>query len=293
MQEDTLMDTGTNQTRYSNAKKSQKLGHNQGIGEPPKASGIYQIQCIPTGKIYVGSAINLALRWRLHVRQLTSGKHHNKHLQNAWDCYGSDNFEFAILERVEKHNLLAAEQVWIDKTGCANRDVGFNLYRFAGSPGDTFAQVWHGFVDPEGNEVTISNLSEFCRLNNLDQPSMIRLAQGKSKLKSYKGWTHRNSVRKRPYTKTYDGFIDPEGHSVGPITNLAAFCRERGLDKIHMVAVAHGRLISHHGWTYHGGRQPIERLHLGFVSPDGEHVVITNLAMFVEYKVCILCICIN
>jgi hypothetical protein len=34
---------------------------------------------------------------------------------------------------------------------------------------------------------------------------MNRLAKGKSKLKSYKGWTPRNSVRQREYIKTYDG----------------------------------------------------------------------------------------
>ena len=75
-------------------------------------------------------------------------------------------------------------------------------------------------------------------------------------------------------------FVDPQGSIVGSITNLAAFCREHGLDKTHMVAVAHGRLISHRGWTYHKGRKPVKCLHLGFVSPDGEPVAIVNLAAF-------------
>jgi hypothetical protein len=124
------------------------------------------------------------------------------------------------------------------------------------------------------------NLNKFCRVNNLALVCMIRLSHGRSKLKSYKGWTHGNSVRKRAYIKTCEGFVDPEGHAVGPITNLAAFCREHSLDKTHMVAVAHGRLISHQGWTFVTGRRPFKRLYRGFISPTGEHVEFANLFAF-------------
>ncbi len=247
---------------------------------PPHTSGICRILCVLTGKFYIGSATDIPARWHNHRLALRGGRHKNPHLQAAWNLYGEDSFAFTILEIVKRHELLAAEQKWRDRTRCTDSAIGFNIYPIAGSPGDQLAKTWHGFIDPTGNEVTISNLSEFCRLHNLDHPSMIRLAQGKSKLKSHKGWTHKNSVRKRPYTKTYVGFIDPQGSIVGPITNLAAFCREHGLDKTHMVAVAHGRLISHRGWTYHKGRKPVKRLHLGFVSPDGEPVAIVNLAAF-------------
>src|SRR5439155_6357165 len=109
--------------------------------------------------------------------------------------------------------------------------------------------------DPCGNEVTITNLHAFCHQHGLDHSSMIRLARGNTKLKSYKGWTHRNCRRQREYVKTYEGFIDPDGKPAGPITNLAAFCRERGLDNTHMVAVAHGRICSHRGWTHANGRR--------------------------------------
>ncbi|HLJ80222.1 MAG TPA: hypothetical protein VKT52_01970, partial [Ktedonobacterales bacterium] len=101
-----------------------------------------------------------------------------------------------------------------------------------------------------------------------------------SKLKSAKGWTHRNSIRQRDYTKTYKEFIAPDGKPVGPITNLAAFCRDKGLDKTHMVAVAHGRICSYRGWTYNNGRRKQQKVHMGFVSPDGQPTEITNLAAF-------------
>jgi group I intron endonuclease len=247
---------------------------------PPRSSGIYQLRCLPTGKVYVGSATNFQARLSFHRRRLNQGKHFNPHLQAAWDLFGKENFEFSILELVRPADLLSREQFWIEATGCTKRSTGFNILEVAGSPGAAYVQVWEGFVDPNGAEVTITNLHAFCAQHNLDHPSMNRLAQGKSKLKSYKGWTHRNSIRKRPYIKTYDGFIDPIGKPVGPITNLAAFCRKHGLENAHMVAVAHGRICSHRGWTYDTGRARKVKLHVGFVSPDGKLVEIVNLSAF-------------
>lgn len=250
----------------------------------PRSSGVYQILCIPTGKIYIGSAVDLWARWNGHRRALRRGKHVNCYLQQAWTRHGEENFEFSVLEFVDTSDLLSSEQAWIDSTRCTDRKIGFNIYDVAGSPGAMHAQVWKGFVDPSGTEVTITNLHAFCRQHGLDYPSMFRLAAGNSKLKSYKGWTHRNSRRQRDYVKTYEGFIDPEGRPAGPITNLAAFCRERGLDNTHMLAVARGRICSHRGWTHANGKRSLglPLPHTGFINPEGQRVIITNLRKFCQ-----------
>jgi hypothetical protein len=110
---------------------------------------------------------------------------------------------------------------------------------------------------------------------------MYRLAKGNSKLKSYKGWTHRNSVRQRDYVKTYQGFISPDGSSVGPITNLAEFCRKHGLDNTHMVALIRGSICSHRGWTYNNGRKRSEpKFYTGFVALNRQRVTVVNLSRF-------------
>ena len=216
-----------------------------------------------------------------HRSSLCHGHHPNPHLQAAWNKYGEENFEFQVLETVNRSDLLLAEQIWLDKTQSYVGEIGFNIFNTAGSPGDIFAQTWEGFVDPQGNEIAITNLFDFCRQNNLDFPSMHRLAKGESKLKSYKGWSHKNSVRQRDYIKTYDGFIDPNGNSIGPITNLASFCRENNLDNTHMVAVAQGRLYSHRGWTYQNDRKNLSfKTYNGFISPDGNRMIIANLQAF-------------
>lgn len=248
----------------------------------PRASGIYQIRCIPTGKIYVGSAVNLRERWNRHKGSLRRGKHRNRYLQSAWNSYGEANFEFSILEYIDRSDLLSTEQRWMDTTGCTDRTIGFNLYKMAGSPGDAHVQVWEGFIDPDGNATTITNLFDFCRQHDLTFSSMRQLSRGTSKLKSHKGWTHKNSIRQREYVKTYNGFIAPDGRLADPITNLAAFCREHGLDNTHMVAVMRGRICSHKGWTYNNGRQHLNlpKTYTGFIAPDGPRVVITNLQAF-------------
>jgi predicted GIY-YIG superfamily endonuclease len=248
---------------------------------PAGASGIYQIRCVANDKIYIGSAVDIQQRWIHHRATLRSGNHRNKHLQAAWDKYGEDAFEFTILEYASRDDLLKTEQSWMDRLQCTDHSIGFNIYPEAGSPGTARAQSWDGFIDPAGNEVKIINLYEFCRLNQLDFSAMHRLSKGESKLKSYKGWTHRNSVRQRDYIKTYEGFIDPDGNPVPPITNMAEFCRQHGLDNTHMTAVLNGRILSHRGWTHTSSRQPRGvKTYAGFVNPAGESVVITNLREF-------------
>jgi hypothetical protein len=247
----------------------------------PQAAGVYQILCRATGKLYVGSSVDLFARWAQHRVALRRGIHQNYRLQKAWEEYGEEAFEFSILELVDKDDLLLVEQAWLDKTKSANPENGFNIFDKAGSPGTMFADVWEGFVDPLGNELVIFNLHEFCRQQNLDFPSMHRLATGQSKLKSHKGWSHKNSIRKRDYIKTWEGFIDPTGKLVGPITNLAEFCRERGLDNTHMIAVMKGRICSHKGWTHINARKPQDvKTYTGFINPQGERVLITNLREF-------------
>ena len=99
----------------------------------PETSGIYRITCIATGKIYIGSAINLWKRWKVHRRELNRGRHHNPILQNAWNKYGKESFVFEVLELVLPISLTAREQYWLDTVKPFSRK-GFNVDRVAGSP---------------------------------------------------------------------------------------------------------------------------------------------------------------
>ena len=101
-------------------------------------AGVYCITCNANGRVYVGSAINLARRWRQHRSSLNRGDHHSCHLMRAWQKYGPDAFEWSILELVPidgltkteaKPVLLAREQHYIDTLGVDR----FNTLPTAGS----------------------------------------------------------------------------------------------------------------------------------------------------------------
>lgn len=97
-------------------------------------SGIYKIICKPTGKIYIGSAVNLGKRKSSHFETLTKGTHKNKHLQSAFKKYGISNFVFEIIEIVEdKKLLITREQHWITQNSCFDNKIGFNICPVAGS----------------------------------------------------------------------------------------------------------------------------------------------------------------
>lgn len=78
-------------------------------------SGIYRIRNTVNGHAYIGSAKNVRYRWANHVKALTCHKKSPPKLQNAWDKYGADAFEFELVEACPVEDLLTREQFHIDK----------------------------------------------------------------------------------------------------------------------------------------------------------------------------------
>lgn len=77
--------------------------------------GVYLIHNTTNDKTYVGSSVNIEHRWRRHTSDLNNHKHHNAHLQHAWDKYGHDAFEYRIIEVVlDKTKLHQREQFYIN-----------------------------------------------------------------------------------------------------------------------------------------------------------------------------------
>jgi group I intron endonuclease len=73
---------------------------------------VYKIVNIVNQHQYIGSTINFDRRKKRHTRELTNKKHHSRHLQNAWDFYGFDKFEFHILEIVNDINELTNRETF-------------------------------------------------------------------------------------------------------------------------------------------------------------------------------------
>jgi len=111
-------------------------------------SGIYVIINCYNGKLYVGSAVNFQKRFKNHRIELELDRHCNPYLQAAWNKYGEDNFEFAIVEAVDDlDELLEIEQLWIDASECCDREKGYNLCTVAGNrlghvPSEETRAIW-------------------------------------------------------------------------------------------------------------------------------------------------------
>lgn len=89
-------------------------------------SGVYQIFNPYNNKRYIGSSINVEKRFKQHKSSLRGNRHHNKHLQNAWNKY-KDILIFEPLEYCEPEYLLELEQYYIDFYNSADRRFGYNI----------------------------------------------------------------------------------------------------------------------------------------------------------------------
>lgn len=90
---------------------------------------VYMIINTATGDRYIGSAVNAARRWNGHKHLLRKNKHHAPYLQNAWNKYGEEAFEFSVLEKCDRPDLRRREQFWLD----AERPT-YNVSTVATSP---------------------------------------------------------------------------------------------------------------------------------------------------------------
>lgn len=77
---------------------------------PQSTSGIYKIENTVSGKCYIGSAVNIGKRWGDHLWMLENNKHHNRHLQSAWNFYTEDAFAFSVLEIVPDAKMLTVRE---------------------------------------------------------------------------------------------------------------------------------------------------------------------------------------
>jgi predicted transcriptional regulator len=78
-------------------------------------TGVYRITCTVNGKCYIGSTgRSFSGRWKSHQNLLRRKLHHSIKLQRAWDKYGEDSFEFAIVLKCNPEDAIQNEQACID-----------------------------------------------------------------------------------------------------------------------------------------------------------------------------------
>lgn len=92
--------------------------------ERPKPAGVFQIKNTISGKMLLGSSLNLDGALNRHRFMLSIGGHPNSELQQDWTQYGADAFVYEVLELVkvteEPHfnlgdELTLLEQIWLEQ----------------------------------------------------------------------------------------------------------------------------------------------------------------------------------
>ncbi|SRR6266508_150236 len=244
-----------------------------------KDAGIYIIENVITGAVYIGSSGQaMARRFYRHKVDLRNETHPNERLQRAWKKYGEDAFIFKALEAVpDRDLLLEREQYWIDRFR-AERDC-YNLAEVAGTnAGVERTAEWK------------RRISEAQKRRWARSPELRQQFAAQSK-----DWHADPANRKRVserMAKTYPGFVAPDGTIYRDITNLQAFCAAHGLND-NMHKVLRGRATHCHGWVLYDddpatiqarlahARQDMQPRTYAFIAPDGtEHRNITNVSAF-------------
>jgi len=92
-----------------------------------KICGVYKIENLVNGKVYIGSSKDIYKRWNEHLNYLHNKKHHSCHLQFSWDKYGENNFKFEIVEICLNNDHITKEQYWIDFYKSYDINYGYNI----------------------------------------------------------------------------------------------------------------------------------------------------------------------
>lgn len=79
-----------------------------------KICGIYKITNTVTGDFYIGSSKDVKQRWRSHKKPSSWKQQPNNQLYKDMQKYGTDKFDFQILEEVAEAYLKEAEQQFIE-----------------------------------------------------------------------------------------------------------------------------------------------------------------------------------
>lgn len=97
--------------------------------------GIYKLVNKATGHCYVGQSQRMEKRIKEHFRLLRWNKHTNKHLQNAYNKYGAENFYGAIeVECSDLEELDMLEETFLKGFAWFAESTVYNIADFAKAP---------------------------------------------------------------------------------------------------------------------------------------------------------------
>lgn len=98
----------------------------EGLSE--NKSGVYIVTNIKNDKVYINCSTNVHRSTMILSRKLESNICKIKRLQNDWNEFGKDAFEFDVLERVESADMLQRRKdAWIKEYKSNDNKHGYNM----------------------------------------------------------------------------------------------------------------------------------------------------------------------
>lgn len=165
-------------------------------------SGVYSIES-PCGKLYIGSAVKIKMRFGVHLNNLKKNTHDNKRLQNYHNKYGG--LVFKTLQICSVNDLIKTEQYYIDTL-----NPFFNICRVAGA---TYGQKpWLGkkHTDETKKKISESNIKTKAVAKN--EKWLTRNKRISDRMKGNKIWLGR--THKKETIENRVGSLNPNSKKV-------------------------------------------------------------------------------
>ena len=215
--------------------------------------GIYKIQNMINGNVYIGQSVDIEKRWSTHKSELENEYHYNTHLQSAWNKYGGENFEFAIIEECNIDQLNQYEIYWIAKFD--SYENGYNLTPGGGNT-ESFSKPVIQF-DCNGNELSrYSSISEAETATNICYSQISECCSDKRKTAGGYIWQYEDGFTSIPQwhfeARTFKEIcqLTKDGKLIQTFPNSAEAKRVTGVCDTSIIRCCHGKLKTAGGYRW-------------------------------------------
>lgn len=213
---------------------------------------IYRIFNTESGKSYIGKTVRTFFQ-RYGNSKYWWRKIESPILKNAIEKYGVQKFSVEILENDVHIDLLSSRERFYANKFRSYSPNGYNIAE-CGDGGYSVVKDYIFFDLKKNIKISIHNLMDFCRNNNLSYSCMIRVHQGKTNKHKNFANSKFTSIQEIQNKKTKSlekqfEFKSPSGTLV-KIVNLRKFCRENALCHVSMRKLSKNliRQGHHKGW---------------------------------------------
>ena len=166
---------------------------------------VYEIVNEINDKKYIGSTNSRKKRWARHRSMLRDDCHTNQHLQNSYNKYGKDNFQFSIIEEVkDEKDLLDRENFYLKYWNYHAADMLYNMALDASAPMQGRTGEDAPMYGREHKETTKRKISEAHKGKEVSKETRRRISAATTGENNPMYGTHRAGEDNPMYGKEHD-----------------------------------------------------------------------------------------